>query len=1020
MYFFNNSPHCPTANSPLSKHRDQGFYASPTSTVASRASRANGNSSNAEGINSNNTLQYHRNNSSSSIPMTMNSVMKESRKSSDSLSSSDEPPPPAYQSSYNSSHVASSGPRAPDSPTERSVRSAHSHSSHTSHETKYSEIMKYLEKSCSANSDIGLGSGAGASSSYSAYGRQSQSNNTRASSRTFVTDPVTPSSPPLRGFSEHNENGRASSMMREDFMSDEMELPDEERLGMSTYGEESTATPYANDGYTAFDDDEEEDGGVTIISSMSLSPLKAKQQNSRVRSGSGRDTRSSTHGRETGIQSSSNKSYGGSTTGKTYVWDEWNNGNQGYSNHSDDISSRAYTIGNTSASALASDTATYFSLTAAQQGMCADGLGGKLSSADTAASGTTGSSTLMTVITQVKQKVSNITDRLNITKQKAQALHVELVRVNTARKRRLLKFKQEWEGRLATQREEQSQATKKISDFCQRLETDVRSLQSKIESLEKKNTSMDNQKDNILNLTSRELEARARQARKQWDAEEKQVFEKALKEKTELFKKQAAESFGPELDKLVVDGKIKVRERRDECAIRLQKLQSQLNIDVANKVTAAKDALKDQLRVDDDKARRLCERKLATALEEQEQETERLKAKYERERRLLDSSIEQARRAHAEVALEGIRDVRASENKQLTALLAQQQRDLGQLAAQHADALVRIQEDIQLQNDHTVQHLRAQMSQEAEERREKSRAAAQIQAKAETERILARLREDTAIEHEKLHRTITGSIDALRAQTHTHLETMQASEKRSIERSIHLKGEIEDFENSIADHENVVHIRSKELTEVKRRLSDLRSALREFENATENAETATEQEKNAIKRKFASHLSQLEEEEGALKEALSRTEVACANKLDDQRSIYADQITQIHDKVAALLRNKDTNAKELKVILAEYQDKCTFLQDKLDVFRARQYSGLGDSTEDLDVFSAAKGDTAGSLLDKLNIGNVDIDRGTRSAGGAGSSNSTTVSAGSTHVTSASRTAPTATTASESRRKERGR
>lgn len=921
----------------------------------------------------------------------MTTTMRDLRKSTDSQSSIDEPPPPAYQSSYNSNSAASSGSRAPHSP-DQSMKSHTSHTSHASQDTKYSEIMKYLEKSSSSNTDIGLSS---------SIARQPQSNPSRI--RTFMTDPKTPSSP----------EPPQLSMRGGYIMSDEQELPDEERLGMSTYGEESTATPYADDGgYGAYDD--EDDGGVTVLSSMSLSPLKAKQQGrhrDRDRDGDGR-----AYGREkTSQQQSSNKSYGGSTTGKTYVWDEWNGGGGGGGTgtndyaQSDEISSRAYTIGNTSATGLASDTATYFSLTAAQQGMEME-MGEKMSSSETAASGATSSSTLMTVITQVKQKVNMISDRLTTTKQKAQGLHVELVRVNTARKRRLLKFKQEWEGKLAIQREEQNLATKKISDFCQRLEADVRSLQSRIESLDKKNASMDNQKDSILDLTAKELEARARQARKQWETEEKLVFEKALKEKSEVFKKQAAESFGPELDKLVVDGKIKVRERRDECTLRVQKLQSQLNIEVANKVTAAKDALKDQLRVDDDKARRLCERKLATALEEQEQETERLKAKYERERRLLDTSIEQARRAHAEVALEGIRDVRASENKQLTSLLAQQQKELGQLAGQHADALARLQDDIHLQNEHIVQHLTAQMSQEAEERREKSRTAAQMQAKADTERILARLREDTAIEHEKLHKTITGSIDALRAQTHTHLETMQASEKRSIERSIHLKGEIAEFENSIADHENVIHVRGKELTDVNRRLSDLRTELREVESATDNAETSTEQEKNALKRKFAAQLSQLEDEESALKEALSRTEVACINKVDDQRSSYADQITQIHDKVASLLRNKDTNAKELKVILAEYQDKCTFLQDKLDMFRARQYSGLGDSTEDFDTFDAG----GGSLLDKLNIGNVDVDRGTRhaSGGGGGTSNSSAGSMESSHATGRP-------TAQEKRRKERG-
>ena len=943
------SPLSSAANSPLARHKELGFYASPTSSASSR-SIIDKSEDNMHGrsVSSYNRGNFDRDaDAPPPYEMDYGSIGAKAEKT---LASTRNQHSPLKRFESSNAQLPSQTLNK-DTPPQSPNHSIQSNTSRISKESsKYSEIMKYLDQSnasgCGsatsaysvADGRLGITSDA---SGHDDFRSGHDSSTSKPFPKTFLTDrDPTPTA-----------NRGRDALYRT--TSAESDLPDDEKLGMSTYsyGEEEM----------------ESVADLRELSSMSLSPGKKP---SRMQGQGYKD-----------IYSGNNSTT--SRTPRTYVWDEWdakstpNIGSQQHiskrlytSDNADDISSRLQSVANASNS----DTVTYFSVAAApiREVNSATKSQTNMHSDASVSSGKSGS-TLMTVISQVKEKVQNVSSELNQTKQKAQELHVELVRVNTARKRRLLKFKQDWEQRLTMQREEQNAATKKISEFCHKVEDDVRNLQSKIESLTKKANTMDSQRESLLVLTTDELEKRARQARKQWETEEKLVFDKILKEKVETFKKQAADSFGPTLDKLVEDGKIKVRERRAESELRLQKLAASLQVDVQNKLALAKDQFKEQLRSDDDKVRRTNERKLSAALEEQERETERLKAKYEREKQLLETSTEQALRAHAEVTLDGIRDLRHSENKQLADLLAQHQKELGQLAGRQTEALNKLQEDIQRQNEHYLKSLQEMLNKEQTDKSLQERHVAEKKIRAETEKILIRLREDAAREQDQLQKSIIGGTENLRVTTHSHLETMQASEKRSTERLASLKGEIEDFEQQIAEHENIIRMKNKELSESNSRLIDLRLDLRSAEQATEETDMQAEKEKAAVRRKHASQLAQLEEEDVAAKEALSRAEVAAANRLEDQRAAYEHKITMIRDKVAALLTSKDANAKELKIILSELQDKCSYLQDQLDVYRARQYSGVDNSTEELQEM--LKKDE--SLLQKLNIGNVDVARGTR-------------------------------------------
>ena len=75
-----------------------------------------------------------------------------------------------------------------------------------------------------------------------------------------------------------------------------------------------------------------------------------------------------------------------------------------------------------------------------------------------------------------------------------------------------------------------------------------------------------------------------RHARKQWDIEEKAIFEKQLLSKRDSIRKQAAEAYGPQLDNMVEEGKLEdaytlVEEMLEKVSVYLEdKFQSSTKI----------------------------------------------------------------------------------------------------------------------------------------------------------------------------------------------------------------------------------------------------------------------------------------------------------------------------------------------------------------------------------------------------------------------------------------------------------
>jgi len=224
-----------------------------------------------------------------------------------------------------------------------------------------------------------------------------------------------------------------------------------------------------------------------------------------------------------------------------------------------------------------------------------------------------------------------------------------------------------------------------------------------------------------------------------------------------------------------------------------------------------------------------------------------------------------------------------------------------------------------------------------------------------------------------LKNSLDAEIDELRSTTHMHLETLQNSEKRSIERATLLRGELASLHQELSDNRQALKVTAKEVTAKQDQLSEMRNELHSLENETDMTEVTVEQEKQQQRLQQQAQTSDLEEEELEAKEELARAGVSNANQKDDARAMYALDITRIRDKVGTLLTRKDNAARDMKRQLQMLREQSTELEDTLERQRAQQLSTVTDSTD----FEGLDGT---GLMQKLNIGNIDISTGTRVTG----------------------------------------
>lgn len=512
-----------------------------------------------------------------------------------------------------------------------------------------------------------------------------------------------------------------------------------------------------------------EDAFEDNLSSMSLSPGRGPHSHSY--SGYAHSSQAKSNGAQNFIASvrataraSPTKSVR-SQGGRSYVWDEWQQAAD--DKYSSSVVSQI-TGDEDGSGGGGGDNASYFSLRAAER-----------EPGDSAAS--MGSSkSLQRVVGDLKLKIDALKGQLQEKQGRVRELQSELARLSTAKARRVQKFKSAGEAQLVAQRDELGAALKKTSDFVDKLSGDVKQLVIKRDGLKDKHSRLGAHRESALQLLQDEIARKVVRTRRQWDAEEKAVFEKVLKGKEEGLKKAAADSFGPSLDKMVIEGKEAVRARQDEATRRLERIKRDLAAELDSKLAEARETLREQVKTDDEKNRRAGERQLQDALRKHAEETEAFKLKFQRERRMAEEAAERTRRIDAETSLEGMREIHKSESQQAMELMASQQRELAQVVANNAEAMQALKQSSVSEEAALQQRIRNELQASTSQQREKAKTTFLSRLNVESEKVLAKLREEVVNERKAVRDRIESELDDLRMSAQHRLDAMQVAENRCV------------------------------------------------------------------------------------------------------------------------------------------------------------------------------------------------------------------------------------------------
>lgn len=389
-----------------------------------------------------------------------------------------------------------------------------------------------------------------------------------------------------------------------------------------------------------------------------------------------------------------------------------------------------------------------------------------------------GRSAYDSIASEITVKVDRMKKELSSKVQAAKQLQAELLRVRAAKERKIEKCRVTWDGKLASIREQNAAASTKLDELYQRLQSDVQKLTEQVQGLETRLTQSKAHQAEALVQAKRDAEKRLVRAKRQWEADESLSFEKVIKKKAELLQKQAADSFGPKLDKLVKEGKQQVSDIKDDGEVSLQKLQFSLQAEQETKIAECRDKLTEQIQHDLDKVKRQLHRQVEDLQKQQQTEITALQEKYARETATLDEAFERAQRQEHEQTQDALQSISRRETLQTQEILDKQQREIGYLVDSHASALNKCKAALreqQEQGEHKSTQLRAALREQQLQRR-KDGITRKIST--ETERVLQKLRQDAAQERLRIQRGYEDKVAAVREKVQLQLESKQEVEQR--------------------------------------------------------------------------------------------------------------------------------------------------------------------------------------------------------------------------------------------------
>jgi hypothetical protein len=568
-------------------------------------------------------------------------------------------------------------------------------------------------------------------------------------------------------------------------------------------------------------------------------------------------------------------------------------------------------------------------------------------------------SNLQTIVAEITSKVESMKNELKLKSKHVSELQSDLVRIQNAKQRRATKFSNNWNQKLKDLENEQKEGIDKQKVFLVRLEEDTKKLQLKKDMLKDKIRSIKKNMDVTMKGRHEDCRRKRIQSMRQLEHDEKKTFEKIANQKSEIMNKQAADSFGLVIDKMVLNNKEYLRTRSSEIETNNLQLKYKLKEDIENRILKGIDDIKDMFNDDDEKSKRNGEKRFEDLLRKNSDELSAVKERFSRQGKLLEESSERTRHLDAETTLEALRSLRKTEINHTEELISSNQLSMSNLNQKFTTEILELQEKLSLEERNFTEQCEVIKLKKRDDRGNKEKVQLIAKSSNETEKLIIRVREEIIEERKKMKKNIENEVIELRLQIQSRLDSINETEKKSLLKCKDYRENIDNSRIQLQKFQEEYEIKNKSLVLLKERLTHLRNSLRNIED---NVDVSDQRRNNEIIEKRTKMTSEIEKwlsKENNLEISIANQELQYKKKKDKINNENLDELDRIKDKISILLNRKDGNIRDLNRQLKELNERSSSIQIEIERFREGKFGAISEIDNNLSQINI-------SNLDKYN------------------------------------------------------
>ncbi|KAJ3083903.1 Centrosomal protein of 131 kDa [Rhizoclosmatium hyalinum] len=531
------------------------------------------------------------------------------------------------------------------------------------------------------------------------------------------------------------------------------------------------------------------------------------------------------------------------------------------------------------------------------------------------------------IFDEVKAKLSAQQHDLEEKTKLIQALQSEIIELKDAKSVQADEYKKTLKTRLSAQRKEFENVVKRHLGFIDTLMAEKNELAKKCESVSEEMKTMERSFKEKIKLQEDQNIKEIKQQRELWQASEKIKREKWIAEKTKIIKDQTVKGLEPEIQRMIAQHKIQLRqveEKFKEDLIREKR-------HVMDSSQQQLEQLREKMIAERQKA---CEEEREFARQRYQKQLERDEMEFQQQKRKLAAEHDQ--KTH--YLTEEFRQTRTSDQMEHKKAMDQLRLSIEKERADAASTM----ESVLRKHAHDLQNAREQMQIEKEQWQDRVLAKQDAEVRAWEERdeeleiIVQRLECETNSSSGDIHKRYQLQIEKLKSDIADETKQLQEKHNIALDKVLEAQGQLQAVEEQKrelqkkllhAQHESMskdslLTQQKAELHRLNQSEQELSIAIkREFENKIKEQMGQIEQLKteayeqrgqlNMIQKKHQTELKQaFEEKEQALMALETRISAALFQK-DEQIKGLKSKIEELAEQNAQLKRFIEKECKNL-------------------------------------------------------------------------------------------------------------